>query len=1082
MIETKRKYTALELDEEPVSKMDSSNDTMISRDSQDDAPNSIHSPHLLSDPIESNLDEEGYSRVHLLAQDWNREMFEQILESGVDINLRTKKQLLTPLMIAVQAQNTEAVDFILANGGGINDTDVFQNSSLHKAVAVGFIPILQTLANQGADLNAQNRNGTTPLISAAKNQQGGALSILLNYGAAVELTDHGGYTALCYAAWRGLLVSNLLGYNANVNVKSLFGFTPLLLATEEGHCHIVKELLAHGADINAYNRYHNTALHYAVNTGNIEMISILLENGINIKIANNESKTAFRLINRQNVLLKMLEKGVLPDNPGQYGLLHSAAENGFLNEICTMLESEIDVDVKDDNGYTPLMLAANRGRVDVVELFYRNRADVNVRSNRGWTAIMLATKNNDRRMISLLLQNGAILAGSALTNMINQDEKEAYTIETDVFGIAESEELCQFIIAEMEENLTANPNPRIPLYGLITKHYWDLVKYCLNKQISFQPEELTISVEILQQDVNCVLPYEEGYKKFRRNVVRSIWEFCNDEIINSLPIKMWISNHMKEYGNIILCTKLLLYTIFVITLGFLFFSPLHIPTVTNLTNTPLSSVHLIAELFVAVYWFASIISSIIRFVFTYKRYWDVLILSLFSPLAMGRYMFKASLIITGIFVALPFHLIKLFCITPCKSIRVRNRTRYQRDKFRRTFWREFLRQLTRTSSLLFTGVLLNELKIDMLIDPHGEKVGKYRILKAHLYLRFFVLVTSFFKFFSSIYNLLGFFTNICLFGYFILRISSRDDWWIFASPTFLFASLNILHYLSISFLGVYIYVIFRMLTHDLLRFSLLFLIVLISFTGSFFIAILGPVYGNNTIAYSSNNCSPFLLYPWYNVFLTGLRILSERSNILECAFFNNFVNGWAVFILFLFLFFSLVLITNILVAQFVYTYSEARSTAQIAVISKQLEFLIDIQEHSIFSLFDWKKYCFVRTLSISKEHLKVDFPLDYKDLYREESLNTLATINEKLVQHEAYQKKYFSHMRSETHKQLDTHMNEMKQSFLQNQQSLELELKRQKDFLEKELCPLINNMRNGSIDDNSKNSPVYRTGEISASN
>ena len=1056
MTEDDIKYQMLE--EEPKSKIGSSVDTMISRDSPDEMTASIHSPLLVNEPIQSNLelDEEGYSRIHILSQDWNREMFEHLLESGADINLRTNKQQLTPLMIAVYSQNAEAVDFILANGGGINDVDAFQNSSLHKAVAVGSIPILQTLIEQGADINGQNQNGTTPLISAAKSQQGGALSILLSNGAAVELTDHGGYTAMCYAAWRGLLVTVLLERNAHVNVKSLFGFTPLLLATEEGHCNVVLELLQHGADINAYNRYRNTALHYAVNSGNTDMVALLLDNGINIKMANNEGKTAFRLINHQSTLLTMLDKGVLPDNPGQYGLLHSAAENGFLDEICTMLETEVDVDVKDDYGYTPLMLAANKGRVDVVELLYRNRADVNVRSNRGWTAVMMATKNNDKKMISLLLQNGAILAGSALTNVINQDEKGAYTIETDVFGIGQSEELCQFIISEMEESLNVNPNPRIPLHGMITKHYWDLLKYCLSKQTSVHSGEVIISVEALQQDISCVLPYEDGYKRFRRNVVRSIWEFCDDEIINSLPIKMWICNHMKEYGNIILSAKLLLYMIFLITLGFLFLSPLHVPIVGHLRNTPLSNVHLIAELFVALFWLAAIIADSIRFVFTYKRYWDNLTLSKFSPLTTGRYVFQISLVITGLLIILPFHLIKLFCITPYRNIR--GRSRYQRDKFKRTFWKDFLLQLTRTSSLIFKDVLLNDLKVDLLTDPRGQKVGKYRIIKAHLYLRFFILVTSVFKFFSSVYNLLSICTYLCLFGYFILRILNRDDWWMLASPTFVFASLNILQYLSVSFLGVYIYIIFRMLAHDLFRFCILNLIVLVSFTGGFFIATLGPSYGNTSIAYSINNCSPSLLYPWYNVLFTGLRILSEQSNILECAYFNSFITGWAVFLLFAFLFFSLVLITNIFIAQLVYTYSEAGPTARMAVLSKQLDFLIDIQEHSIFSLFDWKKYCFVRSLCISREHLKVDFPMDYEQLYKEDTLNT--NITDKLSQS---QKKYYTLIRNESHRQLDTCVVELKQNFLQNQQSLEMELKRQREFLETELRSLVEKMKANSI-------------------
>ena len=1061
------------LEEEPISKINSSSDALISHDSHEEVGSSIATPlgvgglivepQVSVQPLQSSveLDTEGYSQIHILVQDWNREMLNPLLESGIDINLRTKKQQLTPLMVAIHSQNLDAVQFILENGGGVNDADAFGNTPLHKVVVVGNIPILQTLLEHGANKNAQNQNGTTPLISAAKNQLGTVLRILLTHGASVEVTDHGGYTALCYAAWRGLDVNVLLEYNANVNVRSLFGFTPLLLAVEEGHKRVILELIEHGADVNAYNRFHNTALHFAVNTGNTEIISILLDNGINLKVINNEGKSAFRLINRQDVLLAMVEKGVLPDNPGQYGLLHAAADNAFLDEICSMLEHQVDVNVKDEMGYTPLMIGANRGRVDVVELLYRNRADINVRSNRGWTAVMLATKNNDKKMISLLLQNGAVLTGSAQTNMINQEDKEAYTIETDVFGIADSEELCEYILAEMEDNLPANPNPRIPLHGMISKHRWDLVKYCLNKQVSIHPDELSISVEILQQDVDCVLPYEVGYRRFRRNVVRSIWEFCSDEIINSLPIKMWISNHMKEYGNIILCSKLLLYTIFLITLGFVFLFPLHIPSVGDSSNSALSNFRLIADLFIAIYWLVAIIANLVKLIFTYKRYWDVLTLSILSPLGVGRYMFKFSLIISGLLIIFPFHMIKLFMITPTKYIR--GRSRYQRDKINRSFCRDIFSQIKKTPSLLFSATLLNDLKIDMLTDPRGEKVGRYRIIKAHLYLRFFIFVTSVLKYFSSIYNLLAFGAHLCLFGYFILRLSNRTDWWVFASPAFLFVSLNLLQYLSISFLGVYIYIIFRMVTYDIFRFFIIFSIVLVSFTGGFFIAVLGPVYHSNGTFPLGNICSPSLVYPWYNVFLTGLRTLFEQSNILECVYYNSLLNGWAVFILLVFLFTALLLLTNLLIAQLVYTYSEARPIAQMAVITKQLDFLIDVQEHSVFSLFDWKKYCFVKTLNISKEQIRVDFPTDYKKLYEGESLSTLTSISEKLTQNEMYQKKYFSVMRNDTHRQLESHISEMKQSFIESQRSLEIELKRQKDFLETEFFSLVQHLKRGSF-------------------
>lgn len=59
------------------------------------------------------------------------------------------------------------------------------------------------------------------------------------------------------------LVKKLIYYGANVNAKNRLGITPLMLATERGDCCIIRMLLEAGADIDAQNIFGKTALNLA---------------------------------------------------------------------------------------------------------------------------------------------------------------------------------------------------------------------------------------------------------------------------------------------------------------------------------------------------------------------------------------------------------------------------------------------------------------------------------------------------------------------------------------------------------------------------------------------------------------------------------------------------------------------------------------------------------------------------------------------------------------------------------------------------------------------------------------------------
>ena len=95
------------------------------------------------------------------------------------------------------------------------------NGDLLVAAEVGQAADVQALLDRGADANARNLEGHTPLIGAA----GG--------GGSVEIV------------WA------LLSCGADVNMGDRRGHTPLMAAVLSGHVEIVKILLAHGADVHA---------------------------------------------------------------------------------------------------------------------------------------------------------------------------------------------------------------------------------------------------------------------------------------------------------------------------------------------------------------------------------------------------------------------------------------------------------------------------------------------------------------------------------------------------------------------------------------------------------------------------------------------------------------------------------------------------------------------------------------------------------------------------------------------------------------------------------------------------------------
>ena len=118
-----------------------------------------------------------------------------------------------------------------------------------------------------------------------------------------------------------------------------------------------------------------------------------------------ELRTAFVQLVRAKVL-------VFRTAPRAVSVLFEAVSQDDREGVSKLIAEGADIDEPDPrnpffDGYTPLILAANAGLVEMTRLLVQLGADVNARSASGWTALMRACNAGDIETARTLLEAGA---------------------------------------------------------------------------------------------------------------------------------------------------------------------------------------------------------------------------------------------------------------------------------------------------------------------------------------------------------------------------------------------------------------------------------------------------------------------------------------------------------------------------------------------------------------------------------------------------------------------------------------------------------------------------------------------------
>lgn len=275
-----------------------------------------------------------------------------------------------------------------------------------SAAEKGDLNTVKKLLNK-IDVNAQDINGDTALNLAASFGHENIVKVLLKTsGIDINFQDKEGSTALMYAAAgdQENISILLLQAGINVNAHDKYGKTALMFAAFEGNENIVKRLLQiREININAQDDELETALIYAVRGNHKNIVKLLLNAGADPNIKNKEGKTAPELAklkdwfeaaekNYIGTIQKLVGKVDVnaKDEQGYTALMHAVA-NEHENIVKLLLQTpDINVNTQDDDGLTPLMDASSLGNKAIVKLLLDAGADSNIKNKKGQTAFSYA--------------------------------------------------------------------------------------------------------------------------------------------------------------------------------------------------------------------------------------------------------------------------------------------------------------------------------------------------------------------------------------------------------------------------------------------------------------------------------------------------------------------------------------------------------------------------------------------------------------------------------------------------------------------------------------------------------------------
>ncbi len=319
-----------------------------------------------------------------------------------------------PLFLAIQADLLETVKQLVPSQIPVNEPIDVGKSGLRVAAGLGRISIMKYLIEQGAEVNFDEK--PQDIDSKGFDNRGSFRRLPIH-----DAAEHGQYDAiLC-----------LFEVKAKIDVQDAKGFTPLHLATFEGHLDVVKLLCDNGASVEITNVgpksevQGETALIIALANDRFDIACELINRGACLNVLSKEGKSPFLIAyekNRQDVIeainrglakeeqdhdpqslpTRFIRLGLNVVDECENSLFHKAAMKDDVACIDLLVSLGGDPKVVNKRLRNPLFLAAKAGMVKAMTRLYELGVDHTETDRDDRTPAYVAEKYERQRCLQLL--------------------------------------------------------------------------------------------------------------------------------------------------------------------------------------------------------------------------------------------------------------------------------------------------------------------------------------------------------------------------------------------------------------------------------------------------------------------------------------------------------------------------------------------------------------------------------------------------------------------------------------------------------------------------------------------------------
>lgn len=303
-----------------------------------------------------------------------------------DLNISTTT---TPFNPTQQQQQTSTNNSnLIVNLSNTNDDNFFINNPTSTNNYNKRVSNKRKGNKSSNDLQVKFTNSTLFLTACANGDMNECQRLLSEKLIDINVTTCDGLTGLHEAAICGntQMVEYLINQGANINCCDNEGWTPLHAASSLGQVDIVELLLKYNADVTIVNCENFLAYDLARNDQVKELIEQRLQ-GLDLDYLHSQEEL---LIEKDiNTWIKTGKYEERSHPVTNATVLHVLAAKGYLNLMKKLLQEpklkkQINLEAKDNEGFTPLLAASFWNQNEIVELLIEHGANIFAQANNGY--------------------------------------------------------------------------------------------------------------------------------------------------------------------------------------------------------------------------------------------------------------------------------------------------------------------------------------------------------------------------------------------------------------------------------------------------------------------------------------------------------------------------------------------------------------------------------------------------------------------------------------------------------------------------------------------------------------------------